>query len=358
MTHRFGRYLIREILPLYGAGLAALLILLLGVYLLDVLADAIARGISPALVARFLLYKLPEAIGYGIPLALLFAALLGITRLGQDSEIKASLLLGLSPRQFALPIIGLGLLVSLLSFLNNELIVPRSEQQALEVQKDILIQSPETLLTEGSFFTDALGRSVYLERLRPGGVAEGITVIQSGGTRGPSEIFRAQQGVLDEEAGVWRLEQVRMVTYRQNRTVLDAQAEHAELPVRRLAAAGSASPELVRLPLPELLARLEESTEDRRMFAEWTALHRKFAEPLAATAFALFALGVGLYSFRTNIGLGFASVLLLTFVYYATWSVSNLLGAQGTLPAWIAGWLPVALYSCSAVVLLALSWRR
>lgn len=356
MNKRFSLYLLREIMPLYLAGLSVLLLLLLAVTLLGVLADVIARGVSPALVASFLLYSLPGAAGYGIPLALLFASLLGMARLGQDSEIKAALLLGLSPGAFAVPLLLLGLIVSGISFINNELLVPWSEQQALEVQKDIVLQSPEVFLQEGTFFTDALGRSVFIERLEAGGGVTGITVIQSGGIGGPREMVQAARGQLDEAEGVWLLEDVRFTTYRNARTVMHSQAESALLPVRRLAAASSQSPSLTRLAMRELLERIRNS--NRPNSAEWTALHRKFAEPLAATAFALFALAIGLYSFRSGFGLGFVSVLFLTFMYYATWSVSNLLGAQGTIPAWLAGWIPVALYAFAAMFLLALSWRR
>jgi lipopolysaccharide export system permease protein len=359
MTRRFSLYLVREILPLYAAGLTALLILLLGAFLLleGVLADAVARGVGPALVARFLLYSIPSAAAMGLPLALLFAALLGITRLSQDSEIKAGLLLGLSPQQFLTPILLLGFLVSTVSFINNELLAPWSYQRAQEALKDILVQSPETLIEEGSFFTDALGRSVYLSSIAPGGVVRGVTVIQPGGTTGPSEVIRAESGVLDEAAGVWRLSGIRMLRYRDGRVVLDAPADEALLPVRGLSASSSTPPELTRLPLRELFARLR-GTNPQDAPAEWTALHRKFAEPSAAFAFALFALSIGLYSFRRNFGLGLVSVLFLTFVYYATWSVSNLLGAQGTIPAVVAGWLPFALYLVAGLVLLVLSWRR
>lgn len=360
MTTIFGRYLIREILPLYLAGLVILMMLLLGVFLLGVLADVIARGASLSLVAQYLLYKLPDAAAYGIPLALLFASLLGFTRLVQDSEVKASLLLGLSPRQFAVPLLTLGLVVSALSFLNNELLVPWSTQRALEVQKDILLQSPETFLEAGNFFTDALGRSVYIEDLDEDGRVSGITVIQSGGSGGARFVIRAERGVLDSEAGVFRLENVRFLRFEDSRTVLDMTAPSAIVPVRRLAAGGVASPELTKIPMSELLARIERLEENGgyRAAAEWTALHRKFAEPLAATAFALFALAVGLYSFKSRAGLGLVSVLFLTFIYYATWSVTRLLGAQGAIPAWLAGWTPVALYAAAALVLLALTWRR
>jgi lipopolysaccharide export LptBFGC system permease protein LptF len=45
-------------------------------------------------------------------------------------------------------------------------------------------------------------------------------------------------------------------------------------------------------------------------------------------------------------------------VYYATWSITKLLGAQGTLPAWLAGWTPVMLYVGAAALLLGRAWRR
>ncbi len=355
--NRFSRYLFREILPLYAAGLAVLLVLLLMSFLLGVLADALARGVPAPLVARFLLFKLPAAAGPGLPLALLFAALLGLTRLAQDGEIKAALLLGLSPRRFLMPMLGLGLLVSLLAFANDELVVPWSEQHALQVQKDILLRSPETVIKAGSFFTDALGRSIYIGSVAPGGHLRNVTVISPGGTQGPRDVIQAASGDLDQAAGVWHLQDLRFRVFRDSRMVLDFHAASGELPVRGLSAGVTGTPDLVYLPLGELIQRLR-SDPGRPKPAEWTALYRKLAEPLAATAFALFALSVALFTFRRGAPLGLVSVLFLTFVYYATGSVAKLLGAQGTIPAYVAGWAPVALYVVAGGVLLALSWRR
>jgi lipopolysaccharide export system permease protein len=56
--------------------------------------------------------------------------------------------------------------------------------------------------------------------------------------------------------------------------------------------------------------------------------------------------------------LGLVAVFVLTFVYYATWSVAKLLGAQGTIPAWVAGWAPVALYAVAGTALLLRAARR
>ncbi len=353
---RFGWALAREIGPLYFAGVAVLLVLLLASFLLGVLAEVLARGVPPPLVAGFLLAKLPSAASAGLPLALLFAALLALTRASEDGELKAALLLGLTPGHYLRPLLAIGLFVALVTAANNELLVPFSERRAQEVQREILLRSPETVIQTGSFFQDALGRSIFIEGIDATGNLLGITVITPGGTQGPRQLIRAERGSPDPVAGVWELEELSYRTFRRSRTVLEASAARATLPVRGLTAASPAAADLVTLPLPELIERARGSPGDAA--AEWTAVHRKAAEPLAAVAFAAFALAVALASFRSTWSLGLVSVMALTFVYYATWSVSKLLGAQGTIPAALAGWAPVGLYAVAASVLLVVSWRR
>lgn len=148
-----------------------------------------------------------------------------------------------------------------------------------------------------------------------------------------------------------------MLVYRDARLLLDFRAAEADLPMQGLSAALPEPPDLALLPARELLQRIR-SAGGRSQPAELTALHRKLAEPLAAVAFAVFALAVALFSFRRETSLGIVSVMFLTFVYYATWSVFRLLGAQGAVPPWLGGWAPLLLYLGAGTVLLAWSWRR
>ncbi len=351
----FGRALLREIAPLYLAGLAVLLVLLLTNFLLGVLADALARGAPIGLVAGWLLHKLPAAASAGLTLALLFASLLALSRMAADRELRAALTLGVSPTALLRPLLTVGTLVALLAAANAELLVPWAERRAGEIEREIVMTSPQTLLQEGAFFTDALGRALFVERLGPDGAAEGVTIVTPEGLSGPRELIEAESGRLDAEAGTWELTNVRLQVLDAGRPSLSMRADRATVPVRNLATAQAARSELRSLPLPELLARLR---QDRVDPSAWTALHRKAAEPAAAIAFAVFALAVALAGVRRDTPVGMVSVLVLTFLYYATWSVANLLGGQGTVPAWAAGWAPVALYFAAGVGLLAWVRRR
>jgi lipopolysaccharide export system permease protein len=352
---RFGRALLAEIAPLYLAGLAVLLLLLLTNFLLTLLADALARGVPVALVSRYLLLKVPAAASAGLTLALLFAALLALARWAGDRELRAALALGLSPAVLLRPLLVAGLGVAAIAAINNELVVPWAEERALEVQKEILLEAPTTLLQEGAFFSDARGRSLFLGALEPGGVARDVVILSPGGLAGPREVIEAERGRLDDEQGVWSLEGLRVRVLDAGRPSLDMRAERGSVPVRELTVAATARADLVTLPLRELIER---ARSERVAPAVWTALHRKAAEPLAAVAFAVFALAVGLAGVRRDAPIGMVSVLLLTFLYYATWSVAKLLGAQGAVPAWAAGWAPFVLYLAAGSGLLAWAWRR
>jgi lipopolysaccharide export LptBFGC system permease protein LptF len=178
-------------------GLMVLTLLLLLSFLLDVLADVVARGVPAGTVAAFLLLKLPSAAAAGLPLALLFAALLALSRATQDGELRAALQLGISPVATVRPILAVGAAVALLTLANNEIVVPWAEQRALEVQREILLRSPGDRAAQRRLLP---GRARPLDlpaAVTPDGVLEGITVIAPGGSQGPRQLIEAARGVAD-----------------------------------------------------------------------------------------------------------------------------------------------------------------
>jgi lipopolysaccharide export system permease protein len=361
---RVTRYVLSEILPLLAAGLCVIVLLFLLAALYAVLAPLLAKGAAPLLVAKLAGFSIPEAVSRGLPIALLFAVLLATSRLAGDAEIKSLFAAGLSPARLMWPTLGLALVVALLSFANQETLVPKATQHVLSTSREILLDNPRVLgLGEaGTVLRDAFGRAITVDRVQSGGRFEGVRIVQTEDGGPARELITAKRGELARGSSVLRLHDGTRVTFQGARPVTIASFASAELPVQDLQAnldTGDTTLKPVNLPLRDLLARLAQlRSTSSPASQELTALHRKFAEPLAALAFAFFGVTLALFTFRSGGGLGLVWVLMLTFAYYATWSVFRVMGEQGALDPALAAWAPDVLYVLAGLGLLAAANRR
>ncbi len=382
---RLTRYLFEEILPYLFAGLVVIIMLLVLGALQEIIAPLLAKGAKPVLVAQLVALQLPEALGRGLPIALLFATLLGLSRLSSDSEIKALEAGGVSPLRLFWPVIALGVLVSVLSFAVNEGLVPRSKVSALGVQRDIVLDNPRVAglgsASAGSaagdsgdgqgapaedgakslVLRDAYGRAISIAHMEKGGELRGLSIITLRNGQLAREVISAERGRLAPGSNVLELYNGQRITYQNDRPSTVLSFERGRLPVQDLQASFGGAGDLkpIYLPLPELLSKVA-AYRARNVSApqEYTALQRKFAEPLAALCMAFFAVSLALFSFRSSLNIGLVWVLLLTFLYYATWSVFRVMGENGALNPVLAAWLPNALYVLAGAALLWVAARR
>ncbi len=358
---RFDRYVLEEILPYLLSGLAVVILLLLLAALQGVIAPLLAKGAAPLLVLRLVALQVPEAVARGLPIALLFAAMLGLSRLSSDAELKAAQSGGISGTRLFWPVLGLALGVALVSFTVAETLVPRARVQALQVQRDIVLDNPRVLGlgSTGVVLTDALGRAISVARVEPGGRLTGLRIVSLRIGQTAREVITAQRGEL--RGNLLVLQQGVRITYQDTRPVTVVRFQTGTLPVQDLQASLSADDALlpIYLPLPTLIANVRAlEAQGINSPRDFTALQRKFAEPLAAVTMAFFAVSLSLYSLRSGVNIGLVWVLMLTFAYYATWSVFRVLGETGAVSAVLAAWTPTLLYLVAALGLLAWSARR
>jgi lipopolysaccharide export system permease protein len=352
----FERYLIAEIVPNLAGGMVIVVVLLLLGALFDKAGEIIAKGANVLLVLQYIAFKLPEALSKGLPIALLFAVLMGLTRLTQDSELKAAITLGFSPVRMAFPVLLVGLTVTAIAFINQEAVTPRANEQALRVFKDIILQNPRVLVQAGQFLKDSQNQVIYIQPdgFLDDGQLRGVTVIQGQSNSVPLSITRAPRGQILKDQGAIRLEAGVRVTYRASdaRKVTVAHFKSATVPIKDLQQGSNVSLEPSSMSVITLWERVQQyKAQGLKVSNEETALNRKFAEPAAAIAFALFGL-------RSSQNLGFVGVAFLTFFYYATWSVFKALGENGALPPVLAAWSPDFVYAGAAVVLFWVANRR
>ncbi len=89
----------------------------------------IRESVSFSMALNYMFYKIPLILQLMMPVATLVATLFAIGRLSQSSEITAMRAVGTSLFYILKPLLVMGLLLSLIMFLNAETIVPNATQK-------------------------------------------------------------------------------------------------------------------------------------------------------------------------------------------------------------------------------------
>ena len=357
---RFERYVLEEIIPALLGALVIVILLLVLTALQEVIAPLLAKGAKPVLVARLLALNIPWAVAQALPLSLMFATLLGLSRLASDSEIKGALAGGIPVSRLFVPVMGLALGVTLLSFAIGEGLIPRSKVEAQKVQREIVFDNPRVIglgATDAQgrrlVLTDALNRAISVDTLLPGGEMRGLQVVTMQTAQAPREVVTAEGGRL--RGNVLELRNGQRISYQDGRPITVLTFKEGTLPVQDVQASfdpnSGSGLKPIDLPLSTLLEHARAYRAQKAAApAEFTALHRKFAEPLAALALAFFSVSLAVFTFRRGLNLGFTWAILLAFAYYATWSVFRVMGENGALAPVVAAYAP------DLIALLAGAW--
>lgn len=364
---RFELYVLQEIFPALVGALAVVILLFLLAAMQEVFAPLLAKGASPLLVGKLLALNVPWAVSQALPIGLMFATLLGLSRMASDSEIKGALAGGIPVTRLMWPVLGLGLGITLLAFAIGEGITPRTKVAEQTVQRQIIFENPRVmgLGTQDAqgrnlVLTDTLGRAISVGSLSSTGEMKDLRIVTMQLAQPPREVLTARTGRLT--GNVLHLQGGTRITYQNAQPITVMSFESATLPVQDVQASfdttgGGLKP--IDLPLSTLLARTQALREQKMPApAEFTALHRKFSEPLAALALAFFAVSLAVFTFRRSLELGFTWAILLAFAYYATWSVFRVMGENGALPPVLAAYAPDLIAVVAGLALLGLANRN
>jgi lipopolysaccharide export system permease protein len=146
-------YILREIIKLLATSVAVLVLLLA----FGAAIKPISEGmLSPIQIIKVILYMVPGMLPFALPFAAAFASTLVFFRLSQDNEVTAMAVGGLSYRDILMPVLFLGLALTLGLFFMSNWVVPRFWRLvAQEIERDVAsvvvkrIQSGEVVSVGG-----------------------------------------------------------------------------------------------------------------------------------------------------------------------------------------------------------------
>ena len=362
------RYLLRGIFPYILLSLVLLTAILFAQQTVRYL-EGTFQGLMPiGFVNGVALSLLPSVLIFTLPMAVLAGTIIGLGRMGSDSELVAMRAAGVSTASLLLPPLLLGLIATLPSaYLNLH-----EGPQALRHLRTLAIRGALYKLdspVEPRTFTTEIPR--YVIYVRDGDKA-----------RGQWERVFIQTQDADHST--------RLITARSGR--IDSSAEKSELVLQdatttKLPPTESGNPSYVvehlrelRLALDtgrrDLLARIQQAesspeqmnwTELRELAANATGsekreatmlVHKRLAFSLAPLVFSFLGAALALRMRRGGRGLGVLLSLLVMLSYYLTTIAGDQMARAGTLPGRVGPWLATALTLVIGFTLLVLRRRE
>jgi lipopolysaccharide export system permease protein len=323
------------------------------IFIIDNLFDNFSDFLGSDVGAMEILYYyslvLPPVIVLILPPCLLLAMLYSLSALTRHSEITAMRAGGVSIYRIVMPFIGIGLLAALVSGVLNEAVVPDSAyraEQFLDYQKKDRME--ETYFAQNI----ALKRDRHVWHIQKLDTRDysmyNVELVEQREDNSDAVKYQAEKALwLD---GRWWFMDVTVQHYEPSGNLSGApemilQKEMRDLP-ETPATFMAEIKEPQYLSSREMMRYLDAQTgisDDAR--ARLTVdLHARMAAPFVCLLIAIIGVPVGAHTGRRGAFAGILLALSLFFGIYILQLISQALGKQEIIPAWLGGWLPIILF--------------
>ncbi|MFH1347388.1 MAG: LptF/LptG family permease [Candidatus Margulisiibacteriota bacterium] len=346
------RYVLMEMIGPFLIGVVGF-VLVLTVDLLFTMADLIInKGVPLWAVLKLLVYKLPSIMVLTFPVSTLFGTAMALGRLSKDNEIMALRTSGISLFRIAAPIIIMGIVVSVASYVTNEKIVPRANHVATNLIRQIIYKKPLPDVKQDVFFKDAHNRHYFAKRVdMQSKTMDNIMVYEITNERYP-QVILAERATF--QGRIWELKNGIIHKY-DEKGYLKYEAAFADMKLNVSEDVISfsdqkTSQEMSSGELKNMISMLGKGGVSTKAFQ--TELFLKYSIPATCFVFALIGIPFSLPSPRSGRTWGLVMTIVFMFTFYVFASVFRSLGRGGILSPAVAAFTPQVSFAIIGGVLL------
>jgi lipopolysaccharide export system permease protein len=336
------RYLAREILLPFLAGLVFLTQVLLASQLLAQADVLLGSGVSTWDLLMVMVGLTPHLLGYVLPVAFLLGAVLGVGRLAEDRELVALGAAGISPVRLVKVPLLLGLAAAGVALWLSLRVEPVGLREARARVNEIIKKNVTSDVRPGVFYEELPDLVLYAESASHGQWRH--VLISDRSDPSAPILALADTGRLEAagegqtlrlvlENGELHREEPGMGDY------LTATFRRGSVAVGMGNALGDKnrfSGSLFELTPEQIvqLARERGAGDPEDGWRWWTFFHRRIAGPIGILAFALLAVPIAA-SRRGGRAFGYGVTLLSVVLYYAVLRFGEGLAQRGAVPPWL-----------------------
>jgi len=356
-SHRIlHRYVIREYLKIFALSLSSLILIYIVVLFFQKM-NLFNRFQAPFyLMFEYLLYKLPDAtFQWTIPYAALLSTLLTLGTFSRYSEITAFKAGGISLYRITLPLIFIVLVISFLSFLGNDYVVPFTNQRTrylLDVK--VRKEPPASFFKNYKIWYRSDHRIFNIQLLDPKQKAlKGLTLYEF------DDQFRCIRRVDANEARwvdkKWRFYEGAVRQFDASGSVRTTPFEAMDFPMKEdwesFQNSESDSDEMNYAELRTYIQKIQASGYDASRYL--VDLYSKLSYPLLNVIMVLIGIPFALKTGRSGgVALSIGVSIMIGFIYGIVFYVFISFGKSGVLPPILACWIPTLLFSLAGIFTL------
>ncbi len=351
-TRILDRYTLLEFIGPFSFCVLGFTVILLSGLLFELTDLILVKNVAATTVGRMLLYKIPGMMVLTLPIAVLFSTLLSLGRLSQDSEMKVMRSSGVPYRRILVPVILAAFVISGITYVANERIVPWTNHEFENTLRRIIFEDGLPVVQQNVFFRGDQDRHFYIGNVNSKTQElEDVMVYELSKSPFP-RLITARTGIYQDNNwflydGVFQeLDHQGFVSqegkFDRMQIITDEKAEI-------FLGNQKTTDEMNREELRSHIERFQRGGLRVRSFV--VDYHLKLALPLASFIFGLFGAPLSLYG-KGGKSFGIAVSLVVTFVYYVATSVSRSLGVNGVFPPILAAWFTNGVFALIGGMLL------
>ncbi len=368
------RYIAAQLLMpfLFGVGAFSSIAISVGA-VFDLVRKVVESGLPIGIALNVFLLKLPYFIVLAFPMSTLLTTLMTYSRLSSDSELIALRGCGVSIYRLVLPAVILSFLVTGITFLFNEQIVPAANYQAtLTLERALQEEKPvfqdrnifypeyqEVKQPDGST-ANVLTRLFYADQF-DGERMKGLTIVDR--SKGSvNQIVVADSAMWNPVQNTWDFFNGTIYLVAPDSTYRNIlRFEHQQLQLPRtpldVAEKGRDYNEMNIADSRKRLEKTRPSGDEKKIRKLQVRIQEKIAFPFVCVVFGLVGATLGTKPQRTGRATSFGISLIIIFSYFLLRVVGNALGLSGILSPWMSAWLP-AIFGFAAGGLLLIRAAR
>ncbi|MFA7577407.1 MAG: LptF/LptG family permease [Candidatus Muiribacteriota bacterium] len=345
MTKILDRYIFKSLLGPFIFGVFSFFIIMAIDPLYDCINYIISQKRPADIVFKWFMYKmLSKELILVFPMSVLLSTLITMGGFSKNSEVIAMKSGGISFFRLIRPVIVFSALISILTFMTMDLIVPRAIEQEDLYKKFKLLNLPRYITKENVFLREDRNEFLYIGKINFHNRRFEYLMLYYFDNEVLSKTLAAPAGFIDKDEK-WHLKEGSINHFDENGLI--NQVEHfsdfqIELnnSLDEIENFDKEDPEAMKFM--ELYNKIHSLSKHGvlNLNKYIVALYQKTAMPFSCIVFAIIGAAMGTTSKRTGTFTNLGLSVIMIFIYYVLLSFLKSYGVAGRMTPILASWLP------------------